>query len=131
MRLEFDKPVYDLSAGALEGARPADIGLFVEAGLELDQCGNRLSGFCRLDQRADDGRLGRRAIERLLDGDDVGIARRLLQKLHDDVERLVRVMDNQVFLANGREAVAGMVANTLGDSGGCTGRIRGPDDPGS
>ena len=49
--LELDEAEHDLRAGALERARPADIGLLVEARLELDQRGDRLAGFRRLDQR--------------------------------------------------------------------------------
>ena len=52
--LQLDEAVDDLHAGAFEVARPADIGLLVEARLELDQRGDRLAGFGRLDQRLDD-----------------------------------------------------------------------------
>ncbi len=43
-----------------------------------------------------------------------GIARRLLQELHHHVERLVGMMDHQVLLPDGREAVAALVADALG-----------------
>jgi len=76
--LELDKAIHDLRAGALERARPADVGLLIETRLELDQRGDRFSRFRRLHQRPHDGRFGRRPVERLLDGDDVGIARGLL-----------------------------------------------------
>jgi hypothetical protein len=49
--LQLDEAVDDLHAGALQVARPADIGLLVEARLELDQRGDRLAGLGRLDQR--------------------------------------------------------------------------------
>ena len=80
---------------------------------------------------ADDGRLGGGPVERLLDGDDVGIARGLLQELHHDVERLVGMVDDKVLLPNRRETVAGVIANALGISADCKARIRGQDDPGS
>jgi hypothetical protein len=35
--LQLDEAEDDLHAGALQVARPADVGLLVEAGLELDQ----------------------------------------------------------------------------------------------
>ena len=76
--LELDEAEHDLRAGALERARPADIGLLVEARLELDQRGDRLAGLGRFDQRLDDRGFRGGAVERLLDGDHVGIARRLL-----------------------------------------------------
>ena len=85
--LELDEAVDHLHAGAFEIARPADIGLLVEARLELDQRGDRLAGFGGLGQRPHDRGIGRGAVERLLDGDDVRIARRLLQELHHHVER--------------------------------------------
>ena len=60
------------------------------------------------------GDVRRGAVERLLDGDDVGIARRLLQELHHHVEQFVGVVDDEVLLADGREAVAAVVADALG-----------------
>ena len=42
-----------------------------------------------------------------------GIARRLAQELHHDVERLVGMMDDQVLLADRREAITGVVADAL------------------
>ena len=112
--LQFDEAEHDLRAGALEIARPADVGLLVEARLQLDQRGDRLAGLGRLDQRAHDRAVGRGAIERLLDRDDVGIARRLRQELHDHVEGFVGVVDDEVLLADGGEAIAAIVAHALG-----------------
>ena len=54
MRLQFDEAVDHLHAGALEILGPADIGLFVETGLELDQCGHGFSGFGSFGERFDD-----------------------------------------------------------------------------
>ena len=45
-----------------------------------------------------------------------GIVRRLQHELHDDVEGLVRVVDDDVLLADRREAVAAMVADALGEA---------------
>jgi hypothetical protein len=56
--LEFDEAVDDLDAGALQIARPADIGLFVETRLEFDQRGDRFAGFRRFNQRLDDRGFG-------------------------------------------------------------------------
>jgi hypothetical protein len=52
--LQLDEAEDHLHAGALEVARPADVGLLVEARLQLDQRGDRLAGLRRLDQRLDD-----------------------------------------------------------------------------
>ena len=116
VRLQLDEAEHDLRAGALEVARPADVGLLVEARLQLDQRGDRLAGFRRLDQRADDRTVGRGAIERLLDRHDVGIARRLDEELHHHVERFVGVVDDEVLLADRGEAVAAVVAHALGEA---------------
>ena len=43
--LQLDEAVDDLDAGALEVARPFDVGLLVEARLQLDQRGHRLAGL--------------------------------------------------------------------------------------
>ena len=73
-----------------------------------------LAGLGRLDQRAHDRRIGRGAVERLLDRDDVRIARRLLQELHDDVEGFVRMVDDQILLADRREDIAAVIAHPFG-----------------
>ena len=112
--LQFEESVDHLHAGAFEVARPADVGLLVEAGLQLDQRGDRLSGFRGLRQRAHDRRVVGGAIERLLDGDDVGIAGGLLQELHHDVEGFVRMMDDQVLLPDRGEDVAAVIADPFG-----------------
>ena len=114
VRLELDEAEDHLRAGALEVARPADVGLFVEPRLELDQRGDRLAGLRREHQRLDDRAVARGAVERLLDGDDVGVARRLHQELRDDVEALERVVDEDVLLPDRREAIAVEVADALG-----------------
>ena len=85
MRLQFEA-IHDLHAGAFEVARPADVGFLVEPRLQLDQRRHRFAGLRGLGERAHDRRIVRGAVQRLLDGDDIGIAGSLLQELHDDVE---------------------------------------------
>ena len=69
------------------------------------------------------------AVERLLDRDDIGIARRLLQELHHHVERLVGMVDDQVLLPDRGEAVAAVIADALRESADCRARIQiGPVD---
>ena len=63
-----------------------------------------------------DRRLRRGAVERLLDRDHVGIARRLLQELHHHVEQLVGMVDDQVLLPDRGEAVAAVIADALGEA---------------
>jgi len=87
VRLQLHEAEHHLRAGPLEVAGPADIGLLVEARLELDQRGHRFAGLGGLGERLDDRRVPREVrIKRLLDGDDVRVARRLLQELHHHVE---------------------------------------------
>ena len=112
--LQLDEAEHDLHAGAFKVARPADIGLLVEARLEFDQRGDGFAGFGGLGQRPDDRGVGRGAVERLLDRDDVGIARRLLQEIHHHVERFIRVVDDEILLPDRREAIAAMIADAVG-----------------
>ena len=116
MGLEFDEAEDHLHAGAFEIARPLDIGFLVEARLELDQRHDRFARFGGLGQRRHDGRIARGAIERLLDCDHVGVARRLQHELHDHVEGLVGVMHHDVLLADRGEAIAAMVADAFGEA---------------
>ena len=111
---QLDESEHDLHAGAFEVARPADIGLLVEARLELDQRGDRFAGLGGFGQRLDDRGIGRGAIERLLDGDDVGIARRLLQEIHHHVERFEGMVDDEILLPDRGEAIAAVIAHALG-----------------
>ncbi len=112
--LQLDEAVDHLHAGALEVARPADVGLLVEPRLQFDQRRDRLAGLGRLDELLDDRRFRRGAVQRLLDRHDIRIARGLLQELHHHVERFVRMMDDQVLLPDRREAIAAEFADALG-----------------
>ncbi len=116
MGFELDESVDDLGARTFEIARPTDIGLLVEPRLEFDQRGHRLAGFGGLRKRAHDRTVLGGAVERLLDRHHVGIMRRLLEELHHHVERLIRMMDDKVLLANCRETIAGLLADALGKS---------------
>ena len=55
--LEPDQAVHDVGAGALQLARPDDVRLFVEAGLDLDQDDDLLAALGRPDERLDDRRV--------------------------------------------------------------------------
>ncbi len=112
--LELREAEHDLHAGALQRARPADIGLLVETGLQLDQRGHGLAGLGRGDQRRDDRAVGRGAVERLLDREHARIARRLLQQLQHDVEGLVGVVDDEILAADRGEAIAVELAHAFG-----------------
>ena len=110
VRLEPDQPVHDVGPGALQLARPDDVGLFVEARLDLDQDDDLLAALGRPDQRLDDGRVARRSVQRLLDGQDVGVVGRLGDEpLGRGRERLVRMVDEDVAGADRGEHVGRLV----------------------
>src|SRR5271165_676859 len=108
MGLELDEAIDDLRAGSLQIPGPADVGLFVKARLQFDQRGDGLARFRRVDEGSHDRAVGRGAIERLLYCDHIGIVRRLIEELDDDVERFVRMMDDEIFLPNRCKAIPAM-----------------------
>ncbi len=104
MRLEPHQPVDDVHAGLLQLARPADVGLLVEAGLDLHQRHDLLAGLGGVDQRVDDRGVAGRAVERLLDRQHVRVGRGLLDEpLHARGERVVGMVHQHVALAEGGE----------------------------
>ena len=110
MRLEPDQAVDDVRAGAFQLARPDDVRLLVEAGLDLDQDDDLLATLGGPDERLDDGRVARRPIERLLDRQDLGVVGGLGDEpLDRRRERLVRVVDEDVPGADGGEHVGRLV----------------------
>ena len=74
--LEPDQPVHDVRAGALQLACPDDVGLLVEARLDLDEDDDLLAPFGGADERLHDRRVAGRAVEGHLDGQDVACRRR-------------------------------------------------------
>ena len=118
--LEADDPVDDVDAGFLEHAGLVDVVFLVEPGLKLDERGHLLLVFGGTRQRRDD-RVGLgRAVQGDLDGQHLGIFRRLLDELDDRAERLVGMVNQQVLVADGRED-----ALALGQRGGHLGLERG------
>ena len=125
MGLEIDEAVDDLGAGALQVARPLDVGFLVEARLQLDHRGDRLAGLGRLDQGRDDRRVLAGPVQRLLDRDDRRIARRLVQELHHHVEALIRVVDDDVLGAGSRRSSRRRNRGSARESGRCRAGRRG------
>ena len=102
VRLVADQAVDDVRAHLLQRARPADVGLLVEARLQLDEHRDLLAVLGRGGERLRDRRGRAHAVERHLDGEHRGIDRRLLHEAGDGVERLVRVVDEDVALRGSR-----------------------------
>ena len=110
MGLQPDQAVDDVHAGLLELARPHDVRGLVEARLHLDEREHLLARLGRVDERLHDGAVAGGAVQRLLDGQHVRVLRGLLEeRLHARGERLVRVVHEDVGLADGREDVGAAV----------------------
>ena len=99
-----------MRAGPLQLAGPDDVRLLVEAGLDLDEDHDLLAALGGPDERLDERRIARRAVQRLLDGQDVRIVGGLGDEpLDGRRERLVRVVDQDVAGADRGEDVGRLV----------------------
>ena len=115
--LEPDDAVDDVAAGLLELACPADVGLLVEARLDLDDHQHLLAGLGGVDEGVDDRGVARRAVERLLDRQHVRVGGGLLDEaLHRGGERVVGVVQQHVVAACGLEHVDGCGRLHLGEA---------------
>src|SRR5690606_604949 len=117
MGLQLYETEHHLRTRALQIARPADIGFFIETGLEFYQARHRFSGLRSHHQRLHDGAVRRGAIKRLLDRHHIRIARCLHEELRHHVEAFERMVDEDVLGADGREAVAAIVPDPFGEAG--------------
>ena len=114
--LEADDAVDDVHAGAFELEGPGDVGVLVEARLDLDQRQHLLAGVGRVDQRVDDRRVGAGAVQRLLDGQHARVGGRLgEERLHRRGERIVGVVQQDVALADRGEDVLCAARFDFGD----------------
>ena len=107
MGFEAYDPVDDVHAGFLKHAGLVDVVFLIEPCLKLDQCSDLFAVFRRACQSGDD-RVGLgRAVQRHLDGEDVGVFRSMFDELDDRAERLVGMVDQDVLVANcGEDAFA-------------------------
>jgi hypothetical protein len=103
VRLEAEDPVHDVRAGFLQLVRELDIGLFVEARAQLDDHRHVLVRLRRFHQGADDRRIAPRAIQGLLDRENLRICGRLLDEIRDGRETLKGMMQQHVSAAQRRE----------------------------
>ena len=85
--------VDDVRPRLLERARPLDVRLLVEARHQLHDDGDLLARLRRPRQRLHDGAVAAGAIQRLLDGEDVGVGGGLRDERDHRVERLVRMVE--------------------------------------
>ena len=83
VRLQAEHAVDDLRARVLELLGPVDVRFLVEARHQLDDDRHFLAAPRRLDQRLHQHRVDARAVDRLLDRDDVRIVGRAADELDD------------------------------------------------
>src|SRR4029077_9427833 len=93
VRLQAHDAVYDVNAGLLEGPRPRDVVSLVHARLQLDQRRDLLAVLRGPRERRDDRTRGARAVQGLLDGEDLRVVRRARDEVDHAAERLVRMVD--------------------------------------
>ena len=105
VRLVPDDAVDDVRPGFLEPLRPVDVRFLVESRHELHDRRDFLAAARRRDQDLHQFRFGAGAIHGLLDSDDVRIMRGLMEELHDRLERLERVMQQDVASAHRLEHI--------------------------
>ena len=89
----------------LEGPGPADVGLLVEAGLQLHDNGDLLARLGRLDESRHDGGVIAGSVQGLLDGQHGGIGSGRSNELDDRTERVIRVVKKHVVLPDRGEEV--------------------------
>ena len=96
VRLVAGQPVDHVGAHLLERARPADVGLLVEARLQLDEDRDLLAVLGGQGEGLGDRRGRAHAVERHLDGEHPGVHRGLAHEAGDRVEGVVRVVREHV-----------------------------------
>jgi hypothetical protein len=122
--IQAHKPINDVAPGALQHSGPADVRLLVEARLHLHEHDHLLARFGGGDQGVDDRRRIRGAVKGLLDRQDVGVRRGLLDEaLNAGGEGMVRVVHQDVAVAQDVEHAARLLAlqqarMRCGDEGG-------------
>ena len=95
--LQPDEAVHDVGAGLLQLPGPHDVGLLVEAGLDLDEDDDLLAALGRADQVPDDRRIARCPVEGHLDRQDLGVVDGLgNESLDRRGEAFVRVVHEEI-----------------------------------
>ena len=109
MHLEVHQAIDDVDAFTLQPSGPFDIALFVETRFEFDQNCDLLAIVDGIEQGLDHGSVAADAIESDLDGEHVRIARRLLQKRDNGLERIEGVVQENILTTNSGENVLALV----------------------
>ena len=103
--LQAEQSVHDVHPFALQGPRPFDIAFFIEPRLQFHQYCDLLAFLHRFQQRIDDRRIPADAVERHFDREHVRIVRRLANEINHGLERIERMVQQNVLPSNRREHV--------------------------
>ena len=106
-----------MRAGLLERLGQRDVRLFVEAGPELDAYRDFLAGAGRRDERVHERRLRPGAVQRLLDGQHVGVGGGLADEVDHRGERLEGVVQKDVAGRDRLEDAGGAAPSAPGGRG--------------
>ena len=101
-----DHTVYHMRADLLQFRRPADISLLVKARHQLDHHRDLLAILRCANQRLHQLRIRPRAVHRHLDRHHIRGMRRIIQPLDHRRERLVRMVQQNIALADGLKNIA-------------------------
>ncbi|SAJ29516.1 Uncharacterised protein [Enterobacter cloacae] len=99
----------DVYARFRQSARPVDVGLLVEASLELNHHGHFLAVVRRVDHRIDDTGIFRHAINVYFDRQHVRIERGLTQQFQHVFKGVIRIVEQHIPFADGVEPVAELI----------------------
>ena len=119
MRFQADDPVHHLCAHGLESLGPVDVGLFVEARLELHHGHHFLAAPRGLEQQFHQLAFAAGAVNGLLDGQHIGVGHCLAQEGDHRLEALEGVVQQHVALLEAVEQRTGRArrAQCLGPGG--------------
>src|SRR5271165_1437241 len=81
-----------MHAGFLQSTSPLYIGCFVKPRFQLNDNRDLLAPLSSFAKRSDDRRIATRSIQRLLDRENVGVLRGLLDEIENRLKALVRMM---------------------------------------
>ena len=95
--------IHHLRAHGFELLGPVDVGLFIEAGFQFHQRGNLLAAAKSLAQQVDEHGRRTRAVNGLLNGDDLRIVDCFAQQVHHGVEAFKRLVRQHIALAHTRK----------------------------
>src|SRR6266581_46806 len=115
VRLVPDYAVHHVRADFLELRRPVQIRFLVEAREQLDDDRDLLAPLRSVDQVLHQNRVGAGPIHGLLDRDHAGIVDRLLQEVDHGVERLKRMVQQDVAFPDDTEQI-GTFFQLFGDT---------------